>query len=50
MNRFEYIPARLNENEFFVSKESQIKLYDGDQKVGKLFIKKIKFVNFLYFF
>ncbi|XP_073844083.1 vacuolar protein sorting 36 [Musca autumnalis] len=32
MNRFEYIQARLNENESFVSKESQIKLYDGDQK------------------
>ncbi|XP_065369947.1 vacuolar protein-sorting-associated protein 36-like [Calliphora vicina] len=32
MNRFEYIEARLNENEVFVSRESQIKLYDGDQK------------------
>ncbi|XP_023309345.2 vacuolar protein-sorting-associated protein 36 [Lucilia cuprina] len=32
MNRFEYMEARLYENEAFVSKESQIKLYDGDQK------------------
>lgn len=34
MNRFEYIEARLEENESFVCKETQIKLYDGDQKVS----------------
>lgn len=35
MNRFEYIAARLKEDESFISKESQIKIYDGDQKVGQ---------------
>ncbi|XP_013110981.1 vacuolar protein-sorting-associated protein 36 [Stomoxys calcitrans] len=32
MNRFEYAEARLHESESFVNKETQIKLYDGDQK------------------
>ncbi|KAM7356097.1 vacuolar protein sorting 36 [Cochliomyia hominivorax] len=34
MNRFEYIEARLQEHESFVSKESHVKLYDGDQKTN----------------
>ena len=34
MNRFEYIPARLIENESFVAKDKNIKLYDGDEKVS----------------
>lgn len=34
MNRFEYVEARLQDCETFVSKESQIKLYDGDLKVS----------------
>lgn len=33
MNRFEYIPAKLHENESFVSKDKNVKLYDGDDKV-----------------
>ncbi|XP_037939014.1 vacuolar protein-sorting-associated protein 36 [Teleopsis dalmanni] len=32
MNRFEYIEARLHEGETFVSRDHNIKLYDGDQK------------------
>uniref|UniRef100_A0A1A9WRN8 Vacuolar protein-sorting-associated protein 36 n=1 Tax=Glossina brevipalpis TaxID=37001 RepID=A0A1A9WRN8_9MUSC len=32
MNRFEYIEARLQDGETFVSRESNIKLYDGEQK------------------
>lgn len=45
MNRFEYIEARLQENEAFVSKESQIKLYDGDQKVRIKNKYKITYVH-----
>jgi len=32
MNRFEYIEARLKENESFVSTDRNVKIYDGDQK------------------
>lgn len=35
MNRFEYVEARLHEHETFVSKGSQMKLYDGEQKVSQ---------------
>lgn len=34
MNRFEYIPAKLFEDESYVSKEKNVKLYDGDEKVS----------------
>ncbi|XP_055628435.1 vacuolar protein-sorting-associated protein 36 [Toxorhynchites rutilus septentrionalis] len=34
MNRFEYCQARLGENESFVAKERNIKLYDGDEKTS----------------
>lgn len=34
MNRFEYCQARLFENESFVAKDRNIKLYDGDEKVA----------------
>ncbi|XP_068148718.1 vacuolar protein-sorting-associated protein 36 [Drosophila tropicalis] len=32
MNRFAYIEARLNPNESFVSRDRNVKIYDGDQK------------------
>ncbi|XP_035912647.1 vacuolar protein-sorting-associated protein 36 [Anopheles stephensi] len=34
MNRFEYCQARLSENESFVAKDRNIKLYDGDEKTN----------------
>ncbi|XP_062561719.1 vacuolar protein-sorting-associated protein 36 [Armigeres subalbatus] len=34
MNRFEYCAARLAENESFVAKDRNIKLYDGDEKTS----------------
>uniref|UniRef100_A0A182Q018 Vacuolar protein-sorting-associated protein 36 n=1 Tax=Anopheles farauti TaxID=69004 RepID=A0A182Q018_9DIPT len=34
MNRFEYCQARLKENESFVAKDRNIKLYDGDEKTS----------------
>uniref|UniRef100_A0A182SAN5 Vacuolar protein-sorting-associated protein 36 n=1 Tax=Anopheles maculatus TaxID=74869 RepID=A0A182SAN5_9DIPT len=34
MNRFEYCQARLSENESFVAKDRNIKLYDGDEKTS----------------
>ncbi|XP_040169256.1 vacuolar protein-sorting-associated protein 36 [Anopheles arabiensis] len=34
MNRFEYCQARLFENESFVAKDRNIKLYDGDEKTN----------------
>uniref|UniRef100_A0A2M4BR08 Vacuolar protein-sorting-associated protein 36 n=1 Tax=Anopheles marajoara TaxID=58244 RepID=A0A2M4BR08_9DIPT len=34
MNRFEYCQARLWENESFVAKDRNIKLYDGDEKTS----------------
>uniref|UniRef100_A0A182INP3 Vacuolar protein-sorting-associated protein 36 n=2 Tax=Anopheles atroparvus TaxID=41427 RepID=A0A182INP3_ANOAO len=34
MNRFEYYQARLSENETFVAKDRNIKLYDGDEKTS----------------
>lgn len=33
MNRFAYEEARLAENEAFVSRDRNVKIYDGDQKV-----------------
>ncbi|XP_030372756.1 vacuolar protein-sorting-associated protein 36 [Scaptodrosophila lebanonensis] len=32
MNRFAYVEARLHENETFVSRDRNVKIYDGDQK------------------
>ncbi|XP_039432459.1 vacuolar protein-sorting-associated protein 36 [Culex pipiens pallens] len=34
MNRFEYCQARLAENESFVAKDRNVKLYDGDEKTS----------------
>lgn len=34
MNRFEYCAARLGENESFVAKDRNIKLYDGNEKTS----------------
>lgn len=36
MNRFEYASAQLRDDETFVAKVKNIKLYDGDQKVSDL--------------
>lgn len=33
MNRFEFVPAVLKEDEIYIAKHRNIKLYDGDQKV-----------------
>ncbi|XP_017467783.1 PREDICTED: vacuolar protein-sorting-associated protein 36 [Rhagoletis zephyria] len=32
MNRFEYLEARLHDDETFVSRDRNVKIYDGDQK------------------
>lgn len=34
MNRFEFVPAILKDDEIYVAKHRNIKLYDGDQKVS----------------
>lgn len=34
MNRFEYVEARLHDDETFVSRDRNVKIYDGDQKVS----------------
>lgn len=36
MNRFAYEEARLSESEAFVSRDRNVKIYDGDQKVTSL--------------
>lgn len=33
MNRLEYSQAKLREDETFVGKDTNVKLYDGDEKV-----------------
>lgn len=33
MNRFEYVQARLKEDESFVSRDKGVKLYNGHEKV-----------------
>lgn len=36
MNRFAYEEARLVETESFVSRDRNVKIYDGDQKVAHI--------------
>lgn len=36
MNRFAYVEARLSPNESFVSRDNKVKIYDGDNKVGRI--------------
>lgn len=51
MNRFEYSPAKLREDETFVSKDINVKLYDGDEKVhGSIsqFVEIVKKNNFIF--
>lgn len=35
MNRFEFVPAVLKDDEIYIAKHRNIKLYDGDQKVSE---------------
>uniref|UniRef100_A0A336MXD8 Vacuolar protein-sorting-associated protein 36 n=1 Tax=Culicoides sonorensis TaxID=179676 RepID=A0A336MXD8_CULSO len=34
MNRFEHLPAQLKEGEIFVARDTVVRIYDGDEKVG----------------
>lgn len=36
MNRFEYVQAILRDDESFVAKHKNMKLYNGDQRVNKI--------------
>lgn len=47
MNRFAYEEARLTESESFVSRDRNVKIYDGDQKVDHITIN-VSFTIFGY--
>lgn len=47
MNRFEYVNAKLLPEEAFVSKDRNVKLYDGDEKVSS-FLKMYPFSDMVF--
>lgn len=48
MDRFEYVPAQLFDGESYVKKESNVKIYEGENKVP-YFFTYINIISQVYF-